>query len=217
MKTPPNLRGEAKATDGTRRRAPSGRAHPPDHPHGAQAGRAKLGSDPNLAGAADALARLQNLTTGQLRLEWQAAFGTPAPRSLRRNLLLRAVAYGIQEQAAGGLGKVARRRLAAHAGRGKDSGTASPASLPPRRLKAGTRLVREWRGEIHQETVTEMGFDYRGRRHVSLSEIARLITGTRWSGPLFFGLRDSGRTNLAPPQAAARRSRAGQEAPSDAV
>ncbi len=57
------------------------------------------------------------------------------------------------------------------------------------RLGLGTRLIREWRGEVHQVTVGEDGFDYRGMRYGSLSQIARQITGTRWSGPLFFGLR----------------------------
>ena len=61
--------------------------------------------------------------------------------------------------------------------------------LTATRLKPGTRLVREWRGEIHQVTVLDDGLEYRGSHYDSLSEIARSITGTRWSGPLFFGLR----------------------------
>ncbi len=63
-----------------------------------------------------------------------------------------------------------------------------------RRVTSGARLFREWRGEMHRVTVLENGFEYRDRRYRSLSVIAREITGTRWSGPRFFGLRDRSRT-----------------------
>jgi hypothetical protein len=56
-------------------------------------------------------------------------------------------------------------------------------------IKAGTRLIRDWRGQAHRVTVLENGYEYAGKRYSSLSQIARLITGTRWSGPLFFGLK----------------------------
>jgi hypothetical protein len=73
----------------------------------------------------------------------------------------------------------------------------------PLRIKPGTRLIRAWRGERHQVTVLEHGFEYRGERHVSLSAIARAITGTRWSGPAFFGLktrrRDNGKSHMVRP------------------
>jgi hypothetical protein len=69
----------------------------------------------------------------------------------------------------------------------------------PLRIKPGTRLIRAWRGERHQVTVLEHGFEYRGERHGSLSAIAHAITGARWSGPAFFGLktrrRGNGKTN----------------------
>ena len=73
--------------------------------------------------------------------------------------------------------------------KGNDGQPPRPAPL---RLSPGTRLVREWRGAVHRVTVGEDGFDYRGTRYSSLSRIAREITGTRWSGPLFFGLRKAG-------------------------
>src|SRR5450759_5281195 len=57
------------------------------------------------------------------------------------------------------------------------------------RIRAGTRLIREWRGEKHEVMVDGSGYEYRGKKFASLSEIARHITGTRWSGPLFFGLK----------------------------
>ncbi len=65
-------------------------------------------------------------------------------------------------------------------------------SLHRIRLKPGSHLIREWRGEVHRVTVLDDGFDYRGTRYASLSQIARAITGARWSGPLFFGLRNTG-------------------------
>jgi hypothetical protein len=66
------------------------------------------------------------------------------------------------------------------------------------RIKPGTRLIRQWDGQTHQVTVAEEGFEYKGERYKSLSEIARLITGTRWSGPLFFGLKHIQRDRARP-------------------
>ncbi len=134
----------------------------------------------------DRIAELGALSTSELRARWERAYGRAAPRHASRDLLLRAVAHRLQEQAKGGLGAVTRRRLAKLAG--LDGRDAKPRPPAPR-LKPGSRLIREWRGEVHQVTVTESGFDYRGARYASLSQIARAITGTRWSGPLFFGLR----------------------------
>ncbi len=100
---------------------------------------------------------------------------------------MRATAYRMQARAEGGLGKAAPKRLVKLADpNGKSTRTAAP------RLRPGTRLVREWHGEVHQVTVLEERFEYRGLRYASLSQIARAITGTRWSGPLFFGLRKAG-------------------------
>jgi hypothetical protein len=137
----------------------------------------------------DGIAELEALTSPQLRARWQQAFGRPAPKRASRDLLLRALAYRLQEQAEGCLRPATRRRLARLAGLNGEI----PKPVPPvaTRLKPGSRLVREWRGEVHQVTVLDDGFDYRGARYGSLSQIARTITGTRWSGPLFFGLRKS--------------------------
>lgn len=134
------------------------------------------------------LAELQGLDTPSLRALWEEAHGKPPPKSLRRDLLLRALAYHVQEQAYGGLSKAARKQLARMAQ--ADSGEAAPPKPAPPRLKPGTRLLREWGGVVHQVTVLEDGFEHRGSRYASLSQIAREITGTRWSGPRFFGLRD---------------------------
>ncbi len=133
------------------------------------------------------LAELESASTAELRARWERAYRHPAPKRASRDLLLRAVAYHIQERAEGGLSKAALKRLA-HLADPKGSDGRPPRPARPR-LGLGTRLIREWRGEVHQVTVGEDGFDYRGMRYGSLSQIAPEITGTRWSGPLFFGLR----------------------------
>lgn len=137
------------------------------------------------------LAELQGLDTASLRALWEEAYGRPPPKSLRRDLLVRALAYHVQEQAYGRLSKAARKQLTRLA-LGRSSGSAPPKPAQPR-LKPGTRLLREWGGVVHQVTVLEDGFEHRGNRYTSLSQIARKITGARWSGPRFFGLRDGGR------------------------
>ncbi len=133
------------------------------------------------------LAELESASTAELRARWERAYRHPAPKRASRDLLLRAVAYHIQERAEGGRSKAARQRLAPLADpKGNDGRPPRPARP---RLGRGTRLIREWRGEVHQVTVGEDGFDYRGMRYGSLSQIASEITGTRWSGPRFFGVR----------------------------
>ena len=136
------------------------------------------------------IADLEALGRPDLRARWEQAFRQPAPKRASRDLLLCAMAYRVQEQVEGGLGKATKRRLAALAD--PDADKKRTRNPPTPGLKPGTRLVREWRGAVHQVTVLDDGFDYRGTRYGSLSEIARAITGTRWSGPLFFGLRKSG-------------------------
>lgn len=127
---------------------------------------------------------LPNLDRPALCRLWSKIFERPAPKHISRDLLRYALAYRVQEQAEGGLGKASRKRLANS--KGKDGRSPKPAAP---RIRPGTRLVREWRGEVHRVTVLDQGFDYDGSRYASLSQIARRITGTRWSGPLFFGLR----------------------------
>ena len=136
------------------------------------------------------LADLETLNTAELRARWEQAFKRTVPKRASRDLLLRALAYHIQERAEGGLSKATRRRLAKLAGLNGEN--REPISPPILQLKPGSRLIREWRGEVHRVTVLEKGFDWRGNRYTSLSQIARAITGARWSGPLFFGLRKTG-------------------------
>ena len=118
---------------------------------------------------------------------WIDLCGRPAPSKLRKELMIRILAYRIQEKAYGRLSSATQKRLRVLARLfGKDP----KATLPDVPLfKPGTRLIRNWNGEVHEATILEKGYDYRGKRYASLSKIARAITGTQWSGPLFFGLK----------------------------
>jgi hypothetical protein len=119
--------------------------------------------------------------------KWLELFNKAAPKHIRREIMVRILAYKIQETAFGGLSATTRRRLrqiATSLENGNDK-----LKVDQRPIKPGTRLIREWRGKTHTVSVAETGFEFQGSRYRSLSEIARLITGTRWSGPLFFGLK----------------------------
>jgi len=137
------------------------------------------------------LDRLLTLTSAQLRREWQRLYRAPPPRCLSRDLLLRAIAYKIQDQAYGGLSQTTRRRLQTLARAMAQEGKAALGTSPTH--KSGTRLVRQWRGESHSVLVLEDGFLYQDQRYRSLTAIARVITGAHWSGPRFFGLGGQGR------------------------
>jgi hypothetical protein len=136
---------------------------------------------------AEKIAQLQALQTQALRDLWGEAFGTPPPKRLSRDLLLRALAYHVQEQALGGLRPITRRRLARAV---QDLGSERGPAAGPVAIKPGTRLLREWQGAMHEVMVLEKGVRYRGETWQSLSAVAREITGARWSGPRFFGLKE---------------------------
>ncbi len=137
--------------------------------------------------AAD-LAALQQLSPGELKQRWARFRGSPCPPRMSRIFLLRALAYAIQEQALGGPDRATRRRLDRAAADLAAGRTPSP---PGPKIKPGTRLLREWQGKVHEVIVLEEGVEYRGEAWPSLSAVAREITGTRWSGPRFFGLKGS--------------------------
>ena len=141
-------------------------------------------------GAAEALAGdlagLPNLSLEALKARWWERYGSAPPSRLGRALMVRAIAYRLQEQDLGGLKPAIRRRLA-HAAEDVAAGRSRPASSPI--IKPGTRLLREWQGVIHEVIVLEGCVQYRGQNWRSLSAVAREITGARWSGPLFFGLK----------------------------
>jgi len=109
------------------------------------------------------------------------------PKGLSRDMLIRAMAYAIQERAFGGLTKSTLRRLATLA-RTLDSPEGMTQEPYPS-LKPGTKLVREWGGATHTVLVLDGGFEYLGRHYASLTGIAGVITGLHRSGPMFFGLK----------------------------
>jgi Protein of unknown function (DUF2924) len=135
---------------------------------------------------AETLARLSNLTIFELRGEWRRLHRAPPPMRLSRDLLMRGITYKLQERPLGSLSRLILRKLE---GLNLDSETNSAHKPPPISLKAGTRLVREWRGVTHTVLVHADGFEWNGRRYRSLTIIAYEITGAHWSGPRFFGLR----------------------------
>ena len=136
---------------------------------------------------AQQLTLIGNANTAELQRIWRETFPEiPIPQH-RKHVLAIMLAQKLQEQAFGAM----RPDLTAHLrrlARTVDNEKKSPAAAVPM-LKPGTRLVRSWEGQNHVVTVEASGFEYCGVHHKSLSQIARLITGTRWSGPLFFGLR----------------------------
>jgi hypothetical protein len=140
---------------------------------------------------------LDRLSRAELRALWARELGDKPPASLGRDVLALAIAYARQERLHGGLTKpVANEldRLLDHALRdGGTKGVAVPATPLPR---TGTILVREWQGTTHHVTIVNDCFVWNGKTHRSLSSIARAITGTKWNGPRFFGLREvNGRTS----------------------
>ena len=121
---------------------------------------------------------LASLDLDTLRGEWRLRYGAP-PKLRSPDFLRRMLAWRIQVAAFGGLDAETRRRL-------RREPAARPLAPAPR---AGTRLAREWQGVTHEVEVVTDGFVYGGRQFASLSEVARTITGARWNGPRFFGLR----------------------------
>ncbi|MEJ6009414.1 DUF2924 domain-containing protein [Novosphingobium aquae] len=125
------------------------------------------------------LAKLERMSAAELRSEWDQLTGRPAPK-LSPKLLRLAVGYELQAHERGGL---SRRS-------GQDLAKLAAATPDGRSINAGMRLVREWAGKIHVVTIGEdRVIRWNDREWGSLSEVARAITGTRWSGPLFFGLK----------------------------
>ena len=132
------------------------------------------------------LASVPALGPERLKERWRILYGTEPPPRISEDLLRRAIAYRLQERAFGGLKPSTRRLLQRIT---EDARPRSSSTTATRKLSAGAVLIREWQGTSHQVTVLEDGVLFRGKRHRSLSEVARKITGNRWSGPLFFGLK----------------------------
>lgn len=156
---------------------------------------ADMTSGKSMAAASDAaanahlvneIAALTNMSYADLQTAWRRHFRYPAPKKLSRGLLELGIAWKIQGRAHGGLSAANRRRfdeLARTLSTNADLARPRTAALKP-----GARLIRDWGGQTHEILVTEDGFLWQGKTWASLSIIAREITGTRWSGPRFFGL-----------------------------
>ncbi len=133
------------------------------------------------------LERLRELDGSALREEWRRLCRSDPPR-ISRDLLVRALAYRLQELEFGGLAKWARQSLARSAVDSVEAGGALAPKPTQPRLKPGARLVREWHGRTYAVIVLDDAFEFEGKRYRSLTQIAREITGAHWSGPRFFGL-----------------------------
>ena len=135
------------------------------------------------------LAALKAMSVNELKTEWQAMFDAPAPNNSRTFLESR-LAYRIQELAYGGPDRETRRMLDLLADEVEGHSKRKHQIIDPRNPVTGTRLIREWEGVEHTVTVLKDGFDWQGRKFKSLSAVAREITGTRWNGYRFFGMRE---------------------------
>lgn len=141
------------------------------------------------------ISRLSELPLAELRGAWRAEFRREPPKSLWRDLLLRTLAWQLQEKAFGGHDRATLKFLEASAQK-------RPGDKRCQRLKAGTVLIRDFEGVRHTVTIVPTGFVWQERNYSSLSAIAKIITGTNWNGPRFFGLRESQVRNKAPEEAA---------------
>jgi hypothetical protein len=153
------------------------------------------------AALAAEIGRLPELSLLELRNRWKKLFGHPAPKSLRRNFLARAVAYQMQVEAYGGLSVATKRRLReiANAVRTGDAN----AVLGSGRIKPGTQMIRQWQNTTHTVTALVDGsFEWNARTYKSLSAVANAITGTNWNGFAFFGIKraPSGNKNASGPR-----------------
>ena len=132
------------------------------------------------------LAELPGMSPAQLRAKWRECWRKPAP-PIGPDLLRRGIAWKLQSRVHGELPGHIKRELERAAERLRQGEELVGYNRPS--LKPGTRLVRQWQGRVHQVLVLDGAYEYDGRRFTSLTQIASAITGTRWSGPNFFGLK----------------------------
>lgn len=145
---------------------------------------------PNLETLSIEIARLRDLDVRELQARWHTVFRRLPSPHLPRHLLFRALAYRLQADQLGDLDAESRRLLDG-AGSAEEAGKRAVA--PPRQsldVRPGTILGREWNGRVQRVAVLAQGFAWNGKTYPSLSKVAEAITGTRWNGPRFFGLRD---------------------------
>jgi hypothetical protein len=136
------------------------------------------------------VARLRDLDLQGLRTHWETTFGGQAAAHLPRHLLFRLLAYRLQAEHFGDLDPDSKRLLDRSDSPEDASKRAADAARATKTLRPGTVLGREWNGEMHRVAVLAEGFAWNGTTYPSLSKVAFAITGTRWNGPRFFGLRD---------------------------
>ena len=154
------------------------------------------------------IALLGGLSLEALKARWLELKGVPLPKFIRRGLMTKAVAHAIRESAFGGLDPGTQNKLEQAMRQIVPSGQKPPSAA--NKIRLGTRLIREWRGKVHEVTVAADGFIWNGTPHRSLSEIARLITGTRWNGWVFFGLKSAAGVKTNPTPAPPRKRAAGK-------
>lgn len=136
---------------------------------------------------------IEKLPVTALRRHWENIHGRPPPRGLGRHLLVRALEWEAQARTCGGMTPRIERELTRLARQLERSGELDLERQVT--LKPGTRLVREWQGRTITVNVLANGFEHEGRVYPSLSQLATELTGTRWSGPRFFGLKQRSRAD----------------------
>ena len=144
----------------------------------------------------DQLRALCVADTAAVRKTWSKMFGATVPKNASREFLQRAMAHELQVKGYGGLKAATKRRLVQIAQAIEKDPDYCPGPAPP--LKPGTKLIRQWQDRRIEVMVLETGFAFEGRTYGSLSKIAAEVTGTRWSGPVFFGLKKTGEARATP-------------------
>jgi hypothetical protein len=148
---------------------------------------------PGPSGIEAEIAGLLDRSTQELRLAWRKLHRTEPPFGISRDLLIRSLAYDLQQRGHGRLDLALRRRLQTLAAASEKGARSVDAGVV---LKAGSTLVRQWRGHTHTVLVREDGFEYEGQHYRSLTVIAERITGAHWSGPRFFGVTTRARSSV---------------------
>jgi hypothetical protein len=155
---------------------------------------------PDRASLDNEIARLRGLDVGQLRARWHTVFRRRAPPHLPRHLLFRILAYRLQADQLGDIDAGSQRLLDRIGSGSLDETARLVADLHKSRteLKPGTLLTREWDGHLQRVMVLADGFSWNGKTYPSLSKVAFAVTGSRWNGPKFFGLRDKAASEARP-------------------
>jgi Protein of unknown function (DUF2924) len=138
------------------------------------------------------IARLRDLDVGGLRSRWHSVWGRPAPPHLPRHLLFRMLAYRLQADHWDDLDAESKSLLDLSESPEQAGESAVARRQRQIELRPGTVFAREWNGRMHRVAVLADGFAWNGEIYPSLSKVAFAITGTRWNGPRFFGLREKG-------------------------